>query len=323
MPTLDGDGDDAAAQLRRLHPDLVPRLREVPDYRPGDVGAARGLMARSMSSTPLAATEVIALSGSSAASGSIRLHRPPNGDHGGAIVHIHGGGFFMGSAQLYDEVARELAVSTGCAVLAVDYRLAPEHPYPAGLDDCTEAWKQAVDLADSLGIDRDRVGLYGESAGAALAIGVCDRLRSSGEMLPAILVLQEPVVDDRLDHRSSRRFTATPIWNRPLAEWSWDVYLGVQRAAPPAEAAPARLDDFSAFPPTFISTRDLDPLRDEGLELARRMIDDEVAVDLRHYAGTLHGTLGFAKAPVRERILRDAAEYVTEHLAPESGSVRI
>ncbi|WAB82925.1 alpha/beta hydrolase [Microcella daejeonensis] len=268
-----------------------------------------------MSSALQGTTQVIPLSGTSSTAGGIRLHRPPGADHGGAIVHIHGGGFFMGSAELYDDVCRELASATGCAVLAVDYRLAPEHPYPAGLDDCTAAWHRVVGLAESLGIDRDRLGLYGESAGAALAIGVCDRLRSTSERMPAILVLHEPVTDDRLDHLSSQRFTATPIWNRSLAEWSWSVYLGEHYAAPPAEAAPARLADFLGFPPTFISTRDLDPLRDEGLALARRMIDDEVPVELRHYAGTLHGTLGFAGAPVRERILRDAAEYVSERLA--------
>ncbi len=319
MPRPDGVGGDAATQLRGLHPDLVPRLREVPDYRPGDAHEARGLMARAMSSALQGTTQVIPLSGTSPTAGGIRLHQPPGADHGGAIVHIHGGGFFMGSAELYDDVCRELASATGCAVLAVDYRLAPEHPYPAGLDDCTAAWHQAIDLAESLGIDRHRLGLYGESAGAALAIGVCDRLRSTGDRVPAILVLQEPVADDRLDLHSSRRFTATPVWNRSLAEWSWSIYLGGHRAAPPPEAAPARLTDFIGFPPTFVSTRDLDPLRDEGLALARRMIDDDVAVDLRHYAGTLHGTLGFTGAPVRERILRDAAEYVAEHLAPEPG----
>ncbi len=314
MPTPEPGAGAAGHPPRGLHRDLVDRLDEVPDYRPGDAAAARTLMARAMGGEAQRPDRVLQFDDARGGTGEIRVHRPEGGGHGGALLHIHGGGFFMGSAALYDGVGRELARATGCTVLATDYALAPEHPYPAALDDCTAAWAAVTAEAASLGIDTARLGVYGESAGAALAVGLLHRLRETAGPRPALLVLQEPVVDDRLEHRSTEQFTHTPIWNRPLAEWSWGLYLGAHRDAPPAEAAPARLPDFASFPPTLISTRDLDPLRDEGLALALRLIDDGVAVDLRHYAGTIHGTLGFTGAPVRERILRDAAEFVRERL---------
>lgn len=229
-----------------------------------------------------------------------------------AVLLIHSGAFVGGSVESVHGQSCDLVTALGVVVVAVEYRLAPEHPYPAGLDDCSLAWSWLASHAEALGVDATRLALYGESAGAALAIGVAHRLRSSGGGGPAALVLQEPVVDDRLSSASARRFTRTPIWNRALAEWSWDAYLGDARAAPPREAAPARLADFAGFPPTFISTRDLDPLRDEGLALARRLIDEGIDVELRHYAGTLHGTLGLAGARVRERILRDAVEFIAD-----------
>lgn len=309
--------DRGSRTLRGLHPDLVPLMSTVPDYRPGDVHAARALMAEAMGGSGARPSEILNVERGDARI-EVRIHRPGESRSEAALFFVHGGGFFMGSAALYDGVCSELASATGCTVLAVDYRLAPEHPFPTGLDDCESAWLRVVEEADRLGIDRTRIGLYGESAGAALAIGLAHRLKRTSAVAPALLVVQEPVIDDRLDLESSRAFTQTPIWNRALAEWSWRIYLGDRRTAASDEYAPSRLADLSGLPPTFISTRDLDPLRDEGLGFARRLIDDGVAVDIRHYAGTVHGTLGFTGARIRERVLRDAAEYVVDNLvAPQ------
>ncbi|KQV24590.1 MULTISPECIES: alpha/beta hydrolase [unclassified Microcella] len=305
----------ADAQLELLRPELAAHLEAIPDYRPGDVDLIRATMEAAIGVGLPAPSEVVTVDAGGGRGVELRIHRPSGVRSGGALLHVHGGGFVMGSAALYDGVCRELAEATACTVVAVDYRLAPEHPYPAGLDDCALAWSWLAAHAESLGVDASRLALYGESAGAALAMGVAHRLRSSDDQPAAAIVLQEPVVDDRLSSASSQRFTRTPIWNRALAEWSWDLYLGSARSSPPREAAPARLADFVGFPPTFISTRDLDPLRDEGLALARRLIDEGVAVELRHYAGTLHGTLGIIGPRVRERILRDAVEFVIERLS--------
>ena len=314
---MTGASEAADSQLARLRPELAAHLDAIPDYRPGDVVAIRATMTEAFGTELPAPAEVVVVDAGGGRGLELRIHRPSRSRPGGALLHVHGGGFVMGSAALYDGVCRELAEETECTVVGVDYRLAPEHPYPSGLDDCALAWSWLVTHAETLGVDATRIALYGESAGAALAIGVAHRLRASDGPRPAAMVLQEPVVDDRLSSASAQRFTSTPIWNRALAEWSWDAYLGDARAAPPREAAPARLVDFAGFPPTFISTRDLDPLRDEGLALARRLIDEGIDVELRHYAGTLHGTLGLAGARVRERILRDAVEFVVDRVGGE------
>ncbi len=298
-------------QLGRLRPELNALLDSIPDYRPGDVEAIRAVMASAFNSSTAAPTEVMTVRASDGREIELRIHRPP-GNVRGTLMHIHGGGFVMGSASLYDGVCSELADATGCVVASVDYRLAPEHPYPAALDDCMTAWEWLTATGAVSGVDGKRVGLYGESAGAALALGVANRLRTSEASHATVLVLQEPVTDDRLSSASSHEFTDTPIWNRSLAQWSWQSYLGPRHGDPPEEAAPARLDDYVGFPPTFVSTRDLDPLRDEGLALAQRMISNGVEVELRHYAGTVHGTLGLTGTRVRERILRDTIEYIVE-----------
>lgn len=296
----------------RMLRELADRLDEVPDYRPGDVAAMRELMASSMTERPAREPEVHLISGDGGAERELRVHRPPTGASAGTILHIHGGGFFMGSARLYDAMCEQLSERTGAAVCSVDYRLAPEHPYPAGLDDCTAAYRALVEDPDRFGLGDGPLGIYGESAGAALAAGVVARV--GGERRPDFLALLEPVLDDRLSTASARRFTATPIWNRGLAEWSWDIYLGDLRNSRPAEAAPAHLADISWFPPTLVSTRDLDPLRDEGLAYAVRLIEAGVPTEVHHYPGTFHGVLGVVGAAAAQRVIDDAVRFVRGHL---------
>ncbi|AZC14968.1 alpha/beta hydrolase [Microbacterium sp. ABRD28] len=298
----------------RMLRELADRLDEVPDYRPGDVAAMRELMASSMTERPARDPEVHLVFADGGAERELRVHRPPTGASAGTVLHIHGGGFFMGSATLYDAVCAQLSERTGTVVCSIDYRLAPEHPYPAGLDDCAAAYRALVKDPRRFGLGPGPLGIYGESAGAALAAGVVARVGE--EHPPDFLALLEPVLDDHLSTASARRFTATPIWNRGLAEWSWDIYLGDIRYSRPAEAAPAHLPDVSWFPPTLISTRDLDPLRDEGIAFARRLIGEGVPTELRHYPGTFHGVLGVAGSAVASRIVADAACFVRDHLVP-------
>lgn len=299
--------------------ELRAHLHHVPVYTTDSVENNRALMAATTELAPpvdpLAADAravEIGVVGSAEHPVSWRVHRPVGSARPrGMVVHVHGGGFVMGSAALYDTVCAELAERTGMIVASVDYRLAPEHPYPAGLDDCTRAWEAAVEQAAGWGVDPATVGLYGESAGAALAVGVVARLRASGRPVPAFLVLQEPSLDDRLTTPSSRAFVEAPVWNRRLSEWTWQLYLGEHSSSsPPPEAAPARLDDLGGFPPTFVSTRDLDALRDEGIQFAVRLIAIGVATELRHYPGTFHGCASILGTEVGERILADACDFM-------------
>lgn len=296
--------------------ELRDRLHPLPVYTTDSVEANRALMAATAEvASPVEPLPVeLGIVGSAEHPVPWRVHRPSSADHPqGAIVHIHGGGFVMGTAELYDTVCAELAERTGMIVISIDYRLAPEHPYPAALDDCTRAWDAAVEQSAGWGVDPAMVGIYGESAGAALAVGVIARQRAAGHPTPAFLVLQEPSLDDRLTTPSSRAFVDAHVWNRPLSEWTWQLYLGNDSSStsPPPEAAPARLDDLAGFPPTFVSTRDLDALRDEGIGFAVRLIAAGVPTELRHYPGTFHGCASILGTEVGERIVADACDFMT------------
>ncbi|WP_417504571.1 alpha/beta hydrolase [Microbacterium sp.] len=221
------------------------------------------------------------------------LFRHDEGSAHALLVHVHGGGFVLGSAT--DPHTRawcaRTARETGAAVLAVDYRLAPEHPYPAGHDDCHAATIWSSAHREELGVMADApIILHGQSAGGAIAAGVALRLRDDGHDVLAGLILDCPVVDDRLESASMQRSAGGPVWTIEEATVSWRHYLARNEGPVPSYAAPGRATAFAGLPPTLITINLVDALRDEALELARRMALDEVDVDLRMYAGSLHGS---------------------------------
>ena len=143
-----------------------------------------------------------------------------------AIVYIHGGGFFVGSIDSEHAGAAALARELGVVVVSVEYRLAPEHPFPAGLEDCYAALTWVHEQADELGVDTDRVAINGGSAGGGLAAGLALLARDRGGPRICFQYLGIPELDDRLDTPSMRQFHDTPMWSRPAAEKSWEWYLG-------------------------------------------------------------------------------------------------
>ena len=182
---------------------------------------------------------------------------------------IHGGGFVIGSVEAEHAGAALTAIDTGAVVVSVDYRLAPEHPYPAGLHDCYAALSYLHAEADALGVDPARVALSGASAGGGLAAATALLARDRGGPAICFQLLPIPELDDRLETPSMGTFVDSPLWNRPLAVQSWQAYLGplYGSADVPAYAAPARADDLAGLPPAYISTAENDPLRDEGIDL--------------------------------------------------------
>ena len=240
-------------------------------------------------------------------------HRSPG------VVMIHGGGFVIGSVETEHGGAAAMAIDTGAVVMSVDYRLAPEHPYPAGLHDCYAALLYLHAEADALGIDPERVALAGASAGGGLAAATALLARDRGGPAVCFQLLQIPELDDRLETGSMQTFVDSPLWNRPLAEQSWQAYLGPLYGAAdvPAYAAPARAADLSGLPPAYISTAENDPLRDEGITYALRLLQAGVSVELHQFPGTFHGSALVTSAAVSKRSQRELALVLRQALAVE------
>jgi acetyl esterase len=242
---------------------------------------------------------------------SVRVYRPAGATvtRVPGILMIHGGGFVIGSVEAEHAGAAALALGAGAVLLSVDYRLAPEHPYPAGLHDCYAALSYLHDEADELGVDPARVALSGASAGGGLAAATALLARDRGGPAICFQLLQIPELDDRLQTPSMQAFVDSPMWNRPLAVQSWQAYLGPLYGAAdvPAYAAPARAADLSGLPPAYISTAENDPLRDEGITYAQRLLQAGVSVELHQFPGTFHGSALVTRAAVSKRAQRESA----------------
>ncbi|GAA3438917.1 alpha/beta hydrolase [Kutzneria kofuensis] len=229
-----------------------------------------------------------------------------------AYVSIHGGGFAIGDLDQDASVSFEIADKVGAVVVSVDYRLAPEHPYPAGLEDCYAALEWTAAKASELGVDTARIGIGGDSAGGGIAAGLALLARDRGGPAIKFQYLGIPELDDRLETPSMTAFVDTPLWNRPNAILSWKYYLGDR----PADhyAAPARAEDLTGLPPAYVSVCEFDPLRDEGLTYAYRLIQAGVATELHHYPGTFHGSAMVHSAAVSKRMATERIDAVRRGL---------
>ena len=245
---------------------------------------------------------------------SVRVYRPKTVAAGqGApvpgILLIHGGGFIVGSVEAEHAGAVLTAVDAGAVLVSVDYRLAPEHPYPAGLHDCYAALSFLHAEAGALGVDPARIALLGASAGGGLAAGTALLARDRGGPPVCFQMLHIPELDDRLETPSMQRFVDSPLWNRPLAVKSWQFYLGelAGKDDVPIYAAPARATDLSGLPPAYVSTAENDPLRDEGVAYALAMLQAGVSVELHQFPGTFHGSALVTRAAVSRRAAQEAS----------------
>ena len=221
---------------------------------------------------------------------SVRLHRPANGDGGRrpAVLWIHGGGFVIGNARQEDARCRELARALGAVVAAVDYRLAPEHPFPVPLHDCHDAlaW-----LADRDEVDATRIAIAGSSAGGGLAAGLALLARERGGVRPVFQLLVYPMLDDRTAVRHCEYERDLRLWNSRSNRFGWRSYLGRDPGSDgvSALAAPARTEDLSGLPPAWIGVGSVDLFADEDVEFARRLRAAGVACELCVVDGAYHG----------------------------------
>jgi acetyl esterase len=232
---------------------------------------------------------------------AIRIYRPKSesATPRPGLFEIHGGGFVIGDIDMMDAWCQLVAAEVDAIVVSVEYRLAPEHPFPAGLEDCYAALSWTAGNAAELGIDPARLGIAGQSAGGGLAAATALLVRERGGPALCFQVLEIPELDDRLETPSMRAFEDTPLWNRPNAVWSWRHYLGADHDGEVSHyAAPSRAKDLSGLPPAYVSTMEFDPLRDEGILYALGLLQAGVSVELHSFPGTFHGSAMIPTAAV-------------------------
>jgi len=210
----------------------------------------------------------------------------------GLVVYFHGGGFCLGSIGFMDNIARELAHSSGAAVISVEYRLAPEHPFPAGLDDCEAVTRWALAHATDLGASPDHVVVAGESAGGNLSAVVALRLRDAVDPPLAGQVLMYPVVDRTAAYPSRKQFDGVVI-NSRMTKAFHDAYTSGRPLERDPFVSPLHAETLAGLPPAIVVLGGCDMLRDEGRAYARRLHDDGVAVEEICCAGQPHGFLNF------------------------------
>ncbi len=222
----------------------------------------------------------------------VRVYRPSKSSGPTpALFWIHGGGMVLGSVERDDQRCASIALSLGIVVVSVDYRLAPEHPYPAPMDDCYTGLTWLANAVADLSVDPERIAIGGASAGAGLAAGLALLARDRGGPAVCFQQLVYPMIDDRNTTPSSFAITDSRVWNREANLIGWASYLG-ELSDPPIYAAPARAVDLAGLPPAYINVGSLDMFLDEDVDYARRLLAAGVPAELHVYPGAFHGSNG-------------------------------
>lgn len=217
------------------------------------------------------------------AAATMRIYRSANDVPAPALLWMHGGGYVMGRADLDDRLCRSFADALGITVASVDYRLAPEHPYPAAVIDCHAAWNRLCHLPD---VDPERIAIGGLSAGAGLAAALALRLRDHDDSAPVLQLLAYPMLDDRSSAAPHPLASRYRFWNQTSNRFSWRAYLA---GADPAEAVPARHEDLEGVAPAWIGVGSLDLFYEECVAYAQRLRAAGVTAQLEVVGGAFHG----------------------------------
>ncbi|MUL47392.1 alpha/beta hydrolase [Mycobacterium sp. CBMA293] len=292
-----------------FHPELARAARFMPrsPITPWNIGFVRWMSYLQERRTP-DDVEVLTLPSGV----GIRLHRPPaGGDRGGAMLWIHGGGYLIGSPAQDDALCRRFAQELGITVAAVKYRLAPENPYPSGLEDCYTALQWLTGLPS---VDPARVAVGGSSAGGGLSAALAQLAYDRGEIPLAAQLLVYPMIDDRsgsqpgLDHPGHR------LWTQKSNRFGWRAYLG---GADPDVAVPGRRADLSGLPPAWVGVGTLDVFHNEDVEYAERLRTAGVPCELEVVPGAYHGFDGVAaKTQVAQAFFASQVKFLRPMVNP-------
>jgi acetyl esterase/lipase len=243
----------------------------------------------------------------------VRVYRPADPVNGRGFLYIHGGAFVMGDLELEDARCRTMALEAGCVVVAVDYRLAPEHRFPLPLDDCHSALRWVADHAGELSIDPRRLGVGGCSAGGALAAGLAIRCRDGNGPPLAFQMLVYPVLDASLSSGSLSELTTEDEFRE--MEQMWDYFLDGPRSAASEYASPASCGKLAGLPAAYIVAAEFDPLRDEAIAYAQRLLGAGVNVELHVWSKVPHAVdLFVPDAKISQDSVKEQADALARFL---------
>jgi acetyl esterase len=246
----------------------------------------------------------------------LRVYTPvaAGGSNLPAIVYFHGGGFVLGDLDCYDAICRGLAESSGCKVISVDYRLAPEHPFPAAVEDSIAATKWVEDKASDLGVDPNRIAVAGDSAGGNLAAVVTQLSKGRGGAHIAYQLLLYPITSLHADLPSNFAFGGN-VMTQPPVNWFYSQYVPSDVEPSDPRLSPLRSNDLSGLPPAYIVTAGFDPLRDEGVAYVDALKGAGVKVRHIDYPTMIHGFLSMQSLiPLASEALAAAGNAVKEGL---------
>jgi len=205
------------------------------------------------------------------------------------LVVFHGGGFMLKASASHYQIMKEYVSKLPCKVVYVDYRLAPEYPFPIPVEDCYETYKWVLKHAAELGIDKNKILVSGDSAGGNLAAAVTLKAKNCGVALPVGTMLIYPVTDRRMLTDSMQRFTDTPMWDAKLNRMMWNCYLGEQKPEHIEYVSPVEAKTFQNFPPTYMEVAEYDCLHDEGIALLMRIKEAGTETELHEVKSACHG----------------------------------
>jgi len=247
----------------------------------------------------------------------MRLYRPRVPLTRAALLWMHGGGFMMGAPAMDDRFCAETCEALGIVVASIEYRFAPEHPFPAAMDDAHAAWTWLQASADGLGIDADRIVVGGQSAGGGLAAGLIQRIHDAGGARALAQWLFCPMLDDRTVDRHELDMLDHRIWNTVSNRIGWRAYLGTEPGGAdlPPYAAPARRADLAGLPPAWIGVGDIDLFFDEDRAYADRIRAAVIDTRFVTVPGAPHGFEGWArKTDLARTYLADARGWLAHQV---------
>jgi acetyl esterase/lipase len=235
----------------------------------------------------------------------------------GCIFHVHGGGYVMGAAGDLEQVYRALISRIGCVLVSVEYRLAPETKFPGAIEDCYAGLAWVFANAEELGVDTQRIGVMGESAGGGLAAALALMVRDRGEYTLAFQHLIYPMLDDRTAVRPPHPYAGKLVWNNDSNHFGWESLLGEAPGGPNISfyAAAARAENLAGLPPSYVATAALDLFVDENILYAQRLIHAGVPTELHVYPGAFHG-FTYADAAVARQANADSDAALIRALSP-------